>query len=70
MTMKIDHQLMESIGERIAEQAAHLDAATYTLLADVRQFDDGGGWGVQGFRSCPAWLSWRVGCLVRADGLA
>src|SRR5437879_5599508 len=39
---------------------AHLNAATARLLDLIRDFDAGGGWG-NGFRSCAAWLSWRVG---------
>ena len=35
---------LESLGERIAEQAAHLDAALHRLLTDLRTFDRGGGW--------------------------
>jgi hypothetical protein len=52
---------LESLGERIAEQAAHLDAALHRLLTDLRTFDRGGGWHTQGARSCAHWLSWRVG---------
>ena len=52
---------LESLGERIAEQAAHLDAALHRLLTDLREFDRGGGWHAQGARSCAHWLSWRVG---------
>jgi hypothetical protein len=52
---------LESLGERIAEQAAHLDAALHRLLTDLRMFDRGGGWHAQGARSCAHWLSWRVG---------
>jgi hypothetical protein len=52
---------LELLGERIAEQAAHFDAAMHRLLADLRAFDDGGGWAAQGARSCAHWLSWRVG---------
>src|SRR5439155_24425057 len=44
----------------IAELSAHLDAATARLLELIRAFDAGGGWNT-GFRSCAAWLSWRVG---------
>jgi hypothetical protein len=58
MTMSED---LESLGERIAEQAAHLDAALHRLLTDLRTFDRGGGWHAQGARSCAHWLSWRVG---------
>src|ERR1043165_4001836 len=49
------------LGERIAEQAAHLDAAMYRLLVDLREFDERGGWARQGALSCAHWLSWRVG---------
>src|ERR1044071_2145268 len=52
---------LEQLGERIAEQAAHLDAATHRLLADLRAFDARGGWHVQGAASCAHWLAWRVG---------
>src|SRR4026208_2185208 len=52
---------LEQLGERIAEQAAHLDAATHRRLADLRAFDTRGGWHVQGAMSCAHWLSWRVG---------
>lgn len=52
---------LESLGEQIAEHAAHLDAALHRLLCDLRQFDAEGGWAAQGARSCAHWLSWRVG---------
>jgi len=52
---------VELLGERIAEQAAHLDAATHRLLADLREFDARGGWHTQGASSCAHWLAWRVG---------
>src|SRR5262252_4846396 len=56
----MDNQL-EQLGEQIAEQAAHLDAAAHRLLSDLREFDQRGGWHVQGAMSCAHWLSWRVG---------
>src|ERR1043166_6373558 len=52
---------LERLGERIAEQAAHFDAALHRLLTDLREFDQRGGWHVQGALSCAHWLSWRVG---------
>jgi hypothetical protein len=55
---------LEQLGERIAEQAAHVDAAMHRLLADLREFDERGGWHAQGALSCAhwlSWLSWRVG---------
>jgi hypothetical protein len=49
------------LGERIAETAAHLDAATHRLLTDLREFDEKRGWYKAGARDCAQWLSWRVG---------
>jgi len=51
---------LDRLGDQIAELSAHLDAATARLLALIREFDARGGWNT-GFRSCAAWLSWRVG---------
>ena len=51
---------LDRLGDEIAELSAHLDAATARLLNLIREFDARGGWNT-GFRSCAAWLSWRVG---------
>jgi hypothetical protein len=51
---------LDQLGDEIAELSAHLDAATARLLDLIREFDERGGWN-NGFRSCAAWLSWRVG---------
>ena len=51
---------LDRLGDEIAELSAHLDAATARLLNLIREFDARGGWNM-GFRSCAAWLSWRVG---------
>ena len=51
---------MGRLGDEIALLSAHLDAATARLLDLIREFDARGGWNT-GFRSCAAWLSWRVG---------
>ena len=51
---------LDRLGDEIAELCAHLDAATARLLELIREFDARGGWNT-GFRSCAAWLSWRVG---------
>ncbi len=53
------HEL-DQLGDEIAELAAHLEAATARLLDLIREFDARGGWNT-GFRSCAAWLAWRVG---------
>jgi hypothetical protein len=51
---------LDQLGDKIAELSAHLEAATARLLDLIREFDLRGGWN-GGFRSCAAWLSWRVG---------
>ncbi len=51
---------LDRLGDEIAELSAHLDAATARLLDLIREFDARGGWN-NGFPSCAAWLSWRVG---------
>lgn len=50
-----------ALGEEIAEQAAHLDAATHRLLTDLRAFDASGAWHAQGAQTCAKWLVWRLG---------
>ncbi len=56
----MDTLSLDRLGDEIAELSAHLDAATARLLDLVREFDAREGWNT-GFRSCAAWLSWRVG---------
>jgi hypothetical protein len=50
----------DRLADEIAELAAHLHAATYRLLALLREYDAREAWG-WGFRSCAHWLSWRTG---------
>ncbi len=50
---------VEALGDRIANLAARIQAATYELLVLIRQFDERGGW--ESFASCAHWLSWRIG---------
>src|SRR2546426_6449961 len=59
-TPEIETKDLDRLGDEIAELSAHLEAATARLLDLIREFDARGGWG-NGFRSCAAWLSWRVG---------
>ena len=54
------HSDLDRLGDEIAELSAHLEAATARLLDRIREFDARAGWNT-GFRSCAAWLSWRVG---------
>src|SRR5947199_4072155 len=58
--LAMDTRALDRLGDEIAELSAHLDAATARLLDLIREFDARGGWNT-GFRSCAAWLSWRVG---------
>src|SRR5438309_2514261 len=51
---------LHRLGDEIAELSAHLDTATARLLDLIRDFDAREGWNI-GFRSCAAWLAWRVG---------
>jgi hypothetical protein len=50
---------LDRLGDEIAELAVHLSAATARLLDLIREFDARGGWN-HGFRSCAAWLTWRI----------
>jgi hypothetical protein len=56
----MDTRSLDRLGDEIADLSAHLDAATAHLLDLIREFDAREGWN-NGFRSCAAWLSWRVG---------
>jgi len=56
---------IEQLGDEIAELSVHLDAATVRLLDLIREFDVREGWN-NGFRSCAAWLAWRVGLDIGA----
>src|SRR4030088_2191545 len=51
---------LDRLGDENAELSAPIEAATARLLDLIREFDARGGWN-NGFRSCAAWLSWRVG---------
>src|SRR5947208_2635795 len=63
----MDTRALDRLGDEIAELSAHLDAATARLLDRIREFDAREGWNT-GFRSCAAWLSWRVGVDLGAAG--
>ena len=49
----------ERLGDRIAELASRIQAATYEMLVLIRDFDAAAAW--SGFTSCAVWLSWRTG---------
>ena len=48
-----------ALGDRIAELAARIQAATWELLELIRRFDERDGWA--GCVSCAEWLGWRTG---------
>ena len=50
---------LDRLGDQIAELSARIDAATYELLFQLREFDRRHGW--EGWRSCAHWLNWRTG---------
>ena len=50
---------VDTLGDRIAELAAGIAAASGELLGLIREFDARNGW--TGFASCAEWLSWRIG---------
>ena len=56
---------LEQLGDEIAELSVHLEAATARLHDLIREFDKRDGWN-SGFRSCAAWLAWRVGLDIGA----
>src|SRR5438477_3315556 len=56
----MDTLSLDQLGDEIAELSAHLHAATARLLDLIREFDARDGWN-NGFSSCAAWLTWRVG---------
>jgi hypothetical protein len=56
----MDERPLNELGDEIAELAAHLNAATARLLDLIREFDARAGWN-NGFSTCAAWLTWRVG---------
>jgi hypothetical protein len=52
---------IDRLADEIAIAAAHLDAASHTLLSLIRRFDEERGWARQGAQSCAHWLGWRIG---------
>src|SRR5215217_1830149 len=50
---------MDQLADDITELASHIHAATCRWLGLVAEFDNRGGWGEWGCRSCAHWLSWR-----------
>jgi hypothetical protein len=52
---------VRALTDRIADTAAHIDAATHVLLRDIRALDESLAWHDLGALSCADYLSWRIG---------
>ncbi len=52
---------IQSLETRIASNWALCSVLDHERLTLIRRFDEIGGWGEQGARSCAHWLSWRLG---------
>jgi hypothetical protein len=57
---------VNTMADELSRQSAHLAAAEYRWLRLLGEFDQIGGWGVTGTRSCAAWLSWACGLSLPA----
>jgi len=53
-----------ALEQEIASLSCHLHAATYRLIAMLREFEDLGGW--EGWPSPAHWLQWRCGFSLNA----
>jgi Domain of unknown function (DUF222)/HNH endonuclease len=65
-TLHPEVEALERLGDEIALLSTHISVATARLLDLIRDFDARAGWGHAGARSCPEWLSWRVGLDIGA----
>jgi len=57
----LDLEAVDALADRIATTAALIDSATWSLLTDLRTFDELGGWAQHGALSAAHWLNYRVG---------
>lgn len=51
----------EDLANEITDLAGHINAMNYEFLKLLREFDEHGGWQVDGVRSFPHWLNWKCG---------
>ena len=56
----------ERLGREITALCGHLYAATYRLLALIREFDEKGCWEQPGLVSCAHWLNFKCGIGIHA----
>ncbi len=65
-TAAANERSLPELEREICALAAHLAAATCRWLLLVAEFDERGGWAVDGLVSCAHWLSWRCSVGLRA----
>jgi len=56
----------DELGNEITELCGFIYAATFQLLAMIRQFDEEGLWQLGGVCSCAHWLNWKCGIGMNA----
>ncbi|MGD8496938.1 MAG: DUF222 domain-containing protein [Gemmatimonadales bacterium] len=61
MRSTLDFDAIETIGDRIAHLAAHMNASKQELLELIVEFDEARGWEPGGHCDCAHWLSFRTG---------
>lgn len=61
MTAELTGAEVQALTDRIADTAAHIDAAMHVLLRDIRVLDESRAWHDLGALSCADYLSWRIG---------
>ena len=59
---------IDALGERIAELAARIHAATHELLVMLREYDEGGGWTWPFGPITPGQVTVSVWAQLRAPG--
>lgn len=58
---QLDEESGLDLGRQLCELSAHIQAAQADLALRLAAFDECGGWGGAGIRSCPHWLSIQAG---------
>ncbi|HEY7776008.1 MAG TPA: DUF222 domain-containing protein, partial [Kineobactrum sp.] len=66
MNAIVPHSTLQTLEDQITELAAHISAATWRLLALIREYDLRSGWNGGGTKSCAHWLNWKCGINVGA----
>ncbi len=59
--LTLRRERFDQLEQEVVALSIRLNAATYELLVLIAELDELGEWGLDGFKSCGHWLSWRVG---------